>query len=827
MTNLELRLQRSFYPRVRRPGRYSGGELNAVLPETDDFRVVLAFPDLYEIGFPYLGFQILYHLLNSVKGVSCQRVYAPAEDAELILREEDIPLFSLEEKLPLSEAGLIGFTLQYELHASNILNMLELGKIPLHAEARAESDPIIVAGGPIAYNPEPFAPFFDAFLIGDAEESFPALVKQIRDYRINDLPREEILRRVSSMPGVYVPLLYRVETVEGKIFPVLKRKSEDAPEQVEANHISSLSPALYPANPLVPLISVEHDRLTVEIMRGCSRGCRFCNAGLLHRPTRELSSDDVLLLIARGLKATGYEELSLLSLSTADYSGLYKVLDGINRQLDDPGISLSYPSLRPDAFTPAMAASISSGRKTSLTFAPEAGSERLRSVINKDIRDEELFSALKIAREHGWRSVKLYFMVGLPDETDDDLHSLIKLARKAADVMNPPRKKHLHVSLAVFSPKPNTPFQIAGMPPLDEIRRRIRLVRDGLHDRRFKVSWHDPEMTLVETAVGRGDRRLSEVIERVFRDGARMEGWSDEFDFGRWDRAMQKCGLKWHDFTGEISDAGNLPFTHIRSGMDDEFLQQEWRKASEFTMSPDCRVKCLQCGRECPPPPKTRIIETPIIPPQPKSDLAAQTRYRCKFTRSGAASRISHRETMTLAERILRRAGAPLAYSQGFHPHPKISFGPPLPLGYLSSGDYFDVYLTKDFSGLQERLASAEAGGLQIVETVEITLKSPNLNASIIDMGYFIDYYELKPALADLRESFNQGGSVIVDRGDKGDWDITGFIKKFTVEEHRCSVLFAVEQGISPRPDLLMTAAGYRPEELKSITRICILEEDI
>lgn len=825
MTNLESRLQNGFYARVRRPGRYAGGELNAAKAEPDDFRVVLAFPDLYEIGFPYLGFQILYHLLNSVEGVSCQRVYAPAEDAEFILREENIPLFSLEEKLPLNEAGLIGFTLQYELHASNILNMLQLGEIPLHANERNETDPIIVAGGPIAYNPEPFAPFFDAFLIGDAEESFPALVKQIRDYRKNAAPRDEILRRVSGVPGVYVPSLYRVDTVDGKVFPVLKRKSEAAPEKVEANHVSSLSPAIYPANPLVPLISVEHDRLTVEIMRGCSRGCRFCNAGMLHRPTRELSSDEVLMLISRGLKATGCEEFSLLSLSTADYSGLYEVLDGVNRLLDDPGITLSYPSLRPDAFTPAMAASISGGRKTSLTFAPEAGSERLRSIINKDIRDEDLFNALKIAREHGWRSVKLYFMVGLPDETDDDLHALIKLARKAADIMNPVRKKPLHISLAVFSPKPNTPFQIAGMPPLDEIRRRIRMVRDGLHDRRFKVSWHDPEMTMVETALGRGDRRLSEVIEKVFRDGARMEGWSDEFDFNRWDRAMKECGLEWEDFTGAIKDAGNLPFSHIRSGMDDEFLQDEWRKASEFTLSPDCRVKCLQCGRECPPPPKTRIIEKPSIPLRRETDPAALIRYRCRFTRSGAASLISHRETMTLVERMLRRAGAPLAYSQGFHPHPKISFGPPLPLGYSSSGDYFDVTLIADFSALHDSLANDESSGLQIVEIVEIPLKSPTLNVSIKEMGYFIDYYDLKPALTDLLKSFNRGGPVNVNRGDKGDWDISAFIRKFTVGEHRCSILFGVEQGISPRPDLLTSTAGYQPEELKSITRICILEQ--
>ncbi len=795
---------------VRRPGRYIGGELNASVPVAGSYQAALAFPDLYEIGFPYLGFQILYHLLNEIEGVSCQRVYAPDADVEEALRREKTPLFTIEAGYPLKNLNLIGFTLQYELHSTTILNMLDLGGIPLYAQDRPEDYPLIIGGGPLAFSPEPLAPFFDAFLVGDAESILPQVMQKLKGWKLEGIPKSGILSRLAELPGVYAPSLYQPRFDRGGRFAGLEKLSPQAPDRVSANHEGALQAEYYPFKPLVPLISVEHDRLSVEVMRGCSRGCRFCNAGIIHRPTRERPVEDLIRFIERGLESTGYDELSLLSLSTADFSALPGLLPEISALIEGKGISLSYPSMRPDAFTQDIARSISSGRKTGLTFAPEAGTERLRAVINKDLRDEDLFRALKIAAEAGWKSAKLYFMVGLPTETDRDLNAVADLALKCRGLLGSSRRAPLHISLSVFSPKPHTPFQWEAQVERDEVKRRIALIKRRLNKPGIKVSYHDPEMTSVETLLARGDRRLAKVIERVYRDGARLEGWSEKFDFRRWEAAMTAEGLSWDFFTGEFEPVSPLPWDIIATGVSREHLLKERQRSRAGIMTPDCRWKCSQCGLECPPPPKPQNLlwKAPLAQANaspPKINL------RFKFTRTGPSRWISHLETVKLLERSLRRAEMPLAFSRGFHPHPKISYGPALPVGFETSGDYFDVQLTEPVSNPGERLNRALHGGVGIVAVRDIPLAVPSLSSVINYLTYEIALQDITPRLRETIAAWKEKAAVVIlDRNDVR-WDISPLIRRFQLNGRRLRLDLLIENGKSPRPDRLLESLGYSP----------------
>jgi len=798
LTELELLLQRKVYPRVRRPGRYAGGELNSKSPRQGNFQVALAFPDLYEIAFSYYGFQILYHILNQLEGVSCQRVYAPGEDLENILRQDGIPLFTLEGKNPLYEIDVVGFTLQYELHAPDILNMLQLGKIPLRSIDRQESDPLILAGGPLACNPAPFTPYCDAFILGDGEESFPEVIRTIQAAKTTGASRKKILQRIAGIDGVYSPAV-------------------EAKHEIKARYIEKLRPEYYPLPPITPLISVEHDRLTVEVMRGCSRGCRFCNAGFFHRPTREAEARDILAYIENGLKSTGYEEFSLFSLSTADYSALGEVLEEVNRKLEDPGVSLSYPSLRPDAFSLEAAEGIGGGRKSSLTFAPEAGSERLRGAINKDLRNEDLFRALKLARLGGWRSVKLYFMLGLPYETDDDLFALIALADECRRIMGCTAKKPLHISLSVFSPKPNTPFEREGIPEIEEIHRRINLVRSRLSHPSIKVSFHDPAMAYVETAIGRGDGRMAEVIETVFRGGGRFQGWSDRFDFKLWSQAITKAGLDWETFTGEIAEDSTLLYKRINFGLSEDFLRRERSRAERFQVTPDCRVRCSQCGMECPPPPKSKTLtrlEARRISPQA---FIPQKRIRFRFSRTGAASLISHLETVKQIERSLRRGGFPLAYSQGFHPHPKLSFGYPLPLGYNSVGDYFDAFFTGEVEDAAKSVNKYLCGGLSVNSAVEIPLKAKSLSVITQVFRYLVDFWETPAELDRTVEKLKkQTENTLLILEEQ---ELKRHLLGLELLDGSLKLTVRIIQGKAPRAEQIIEEAGCDISLIKAVSR--------
>lgn len=808
----KARISERLLPFVRRPGRYAGGELHAILPRKDDFQIALAFPDLYEIGFPYLGFQILYHRLNSIDGISCQRVYAPDIDAETIMRREKIPLCTIEDGNPLKNLDAVGFTLQYELHSTTILNMLELGEVPLRTELRSETCPIVMGGGPLAYSPEPFAPFFDAFLLGDAEDALPAVVKNLRKWKSKGISRTEILSGLAEIPGVYIPSLYRPLYSPGGRFARFQRLNPRLPEKIQAVHQEVLRQDFYPDKPLIPLISVEHDRLALEVMRGCTRGCRFCNAGIIHRPTRERQPDYLIKQLDSALKFTGYDEISLLSLSTADYSALSGLLPEIAGIIEGQGISLSYPSLRPDAFTVEIARSISAGRKTGLTFAPEAGTERLRAVINKDLSDKDLLQALKIAADAGWRSAKLYFMVGLPTETEADVQAIAGLALKCRSILGSDKRKPLHVSLSVFSPKPHTAFQWEPLLSTEEVLSRIGMIKRRLNRSAIKVSYHDPGMTMVETLLARGDRRVADVIERVFRAGARQEGWTENFDFDRWDMAMREENLPWELFTGELNTDDCLAWEIASTGVSPEFFLRERGKSRQAETTPDCRWKCSQCGLECPPPPKPRSYPRSLPKSRPLT-AAVSAAYRFKLARSGPSKWMSHLETAKLLERSFRRARMPVAYSLGFHPHPRISFGPALPLGFETAGDCFDVRFHDSVSEPVEKMNLALHGGVKIIEAVEIPLTAVSLGEIIDCLSYEIKIRKVTPELQETIGAWQEGQSVYTTGREGKLWDITSLIRCFELVGETLRFDAAIVQGRSPRPDNLLYGLEYEPGE--------------
>ena len=825
MLNLENIIERKILPLVKRPGSYIGSELNSVEVQENDFQVALAFPDLYEIGFAYTGFQILYNVLNKIEGITCQRVFAPAIDMENLLRKENIPLFTLEGKNPLSEMDIVGFTLQYELHASNILNMLELANIPLRAEARAEDDPIVIAGGPISFNPEAFAPFFDAILIGDGEKAFPEIIQTVKIGHKKGLSREEVLKNLNSHSGIYIPALHTPHFISDDLGDRPLRSDMSDSQFVKAVHIPALDVENYPEKPLVPLISTEHDRLAMEIMRGCTRGCRFCHAGMTSRPTRELPLDDVVRLMTTALENTGYDEVSLLSLSTADYSDIVNLIAEIKEKLEDSQISLSYPSLRLDAFTEDIV-SILSGRKTGLTFAPEAGSERLRRVINKDLTDEDLFNALKIASDRGWRSVKLYFMIGLPSETDEDVWAIVDLAKKCRELMKSSLKKPLHVSIGVYSPKPHTPFQRFGMIEIEEAFRRIDIVRNGLRSKAFKVSFHDPKMTHVETLIARGDRRVADVIERVFKSGARFEGWSDEFDFDLWLSAMREEGLNWESYNDALDGIVTLPWDVIRTGINPEFMEKEWGRTQESILTPDCRWRCSKCGMECPPPPKPKplnekfrekVIEIEAEAPLP-------IRNRVKFSIEGPVKYISHLEKVKLFERALRRSGARMIFSGGFHPHPKIAFGPALPVGYETTGDYFDVHTESPIK--KDEISKTLPKGVNILEIQKIPANTKALSAEINLFSYEIVFDAPENNFEKILTALENRDKIVIPDRSGNDWDINEHLHEFESNGNKINLSLRIISGKSPRPDKILKKFEILPGQYKIRRTGCYILAD-
>lgn len=590
--------------KVTRPSRYLGNEWNSIKKEWQEvsLHMVFAFPDLYEVGMSHLGLHILYGLINSMPDFSMERVFAPAPDMEEIMRREDIPLFSLESRRPVADFEVVGFTLQHELSFTNVLNMLDLAGIPLRTEERHEGHPLVIAGGPVVFNVEPVASFFDAVLVGDGEELLPEFLHVVREERRKS--RRDLLRRLAQIPGVYVPIFYRARYGPQGEFRGLDRVEPGVPDRIQKRVVKDLDRAYLPTSPIVPFAEVVHDRAMLEVMRGCSRGCRFCQAGIIYRPVRE-RLPGVLKQASRQLLAnTGHEEISLTSLNTADFTGVGELLEYLASTCEPRGISIALPSLRVDSFSVDLARRVSRVRRGTLTFAPEAGTQRLRNVINKCVTESDIFQAAEAAFREGWTSLKLYFMIGLPTEELADLDGIADLVFRLRDLgwktvsKDKQHRVKITISVSPFVPKAHTPFQWEPQNQPQELKTKIRYLRSKVKGPGITLNYHDINKSLLEAVFSRGDRRLDRVVEAAWSLGCRLDDWSEYFRFDRWVEAFQRCGVDWGYYAWRpISYTENLPWEHIDTGVTKEFLVQEHRRALNGELTYDCRFgRCPRCG---------------------------------------------------------------------------------------------------------------------------------------------------------------------------------------------------------------------------------------